>query len=135
MRSLNRKELKTNGYNQQAGQYPNYINGQVNYPTRPQSRKKKVVYKKKGGKKKMARKRGGKSGKMFKLGGLNLLGIGFFFGIMYFSPSIIGYIQTTWASFNLPSLGVYSNLFFMVMLSIVLYSIAKHPKVSNVLRS
>lgn len=82
----------------------------------------------------MARKRGGKAGKMFKLGNLNLLGIGFFFVVIYFSAAVNGFIQSTWLSLNLPDFGGYTTIVFAALTATIFYIIAKQLMAAKILR-
>lgn len=82
----------------------------------------------------MARKRGGKSGGVFKLGNLNLLGIGFFFAVIYFSTMVNGFIQSTWVSLNLPDFGSYTTILFAALTATVFYIIAKQLMAAKILR-
>ena len=82
----------------------------------------------------MARKRGGKAGKMFKLGNLNLLGIGFFFVVIYFSATVNGFIQSTWLSLNLPHFGGYTTIVFAALTATIFYIIAKQLMAAKILR-
>lgn len=82
----------------------------------------------------MARRRGGKSRGMFKLGGLNLLGIGFFFVVIYFSTTVNGFIQLAWLSLNLPDLGSYTTILFAALTATIFYVIAKQLMAAKILR-